>query len=56
MARHLYEMPSSLEIYFPASEDTKRTQQNKWVNFLIENKPGEFSTKEYEEFIELTTD
>jgi len=56
--QHLNEILSSLEKYFPASEDIKCMQQNNWVKnlFLIKNKPEEFSMKEHEEFIELTTD
>jgi len=54
--QHLNEILSSLEKYSPASEDIKCMQQNDRVEnpFLI--KPEEFSVKEYEEFIESTTD
>jgi len=51
------EILSSLEKYYPACEDIKCIQQNNWVKnqFLIKNKPEEFSMKKYEKFIELTT-
>jgi len=55
--QHLNEILSSLEKYFPVSEDISLRQNSCIENqFLIKNKPKEISITEYERFIEMTND